>query len=133
MILNRARSAGKVLASRSDDNGKTWSKLAPISLPNNNSGIDAVTTKSGKHYLVYNHTPRGRTPLCVAVSEDAQIWRPAYVLESVAGEYSYPAIIEGGDGRLHITYTWKRQRIAYVVLDPTTLMPREYKDGAWPA
>ncbi len=134
MILNRARKAGKVLASTSTDNGKTWSQLAPISLPNNNSGIDAVTTKSGKHYLVYNHTPKGRTPLCVAVSEDAVTWRPVYVLENVAGEYSYPAIIEGSDGLLHITYTWKREKISHVVLNPAKLKPGEYlKDGGWPA
>lgn len=132
MILNRARKAGKILASESTDNGKTWSKLAPISLPNNNSGIDAVTTKSGKHYLVYNHTPRGRTPLCVAVSDNAITWRPAFVLENIAGEYSYPAIIEGAGGLLHITYTWKRERISYVALDPAKLAPREYENGAWP-
>lgn len=134
VILNRARKAGKVLASSSSDNGKTWSKLAPISLPNNNSGIDGVTTKNGKHYLVYNHTPKGRTPLCVAMSEDAETWRPVYVLENVAGEYSYPAIIEGSDGLLHITYTWRREKISHVVLDPAKLKPGEYqKDGGWPA
>jgi predicted neuraminidase len=132
VILNRARRAGKILASRSDDLGKTWSKLAPLHLPNNNSGIDAVTTRSGKHYLVYNHTPRGRTPLCVAVSDDATTWKPVFVLEQAPGEYSYPAIIEGSDGLLHITYTWKREKIAYVVLDPTKLVAREYVNGEWP-
>lgn len=131
-ILNRARTAGKILASDSADSGKTWSKLAPISLPNNNSGIDAVTSKSGKHYLVYNHTPKGRTPLCVAMSEDAITWKPAFVLENTPGEYSYPAIIETADGHLHITYTWKREKIRHVVLDPAKLAPREYENGAWP-
>ena len=33
---------------------------------------------------------------------------------SVPGEYSYPAIIQGRDGDLHITYTWNRKRIRYV-------------------
>jgi predicted neuraminidase len=132
-ILNRARRAGKILASHSNDNGETWSKLEPIALPNNNSGIDAVTTRSGKHYLVYNHTPKGRTPLCVAVSEDAKTWRPAFVLESAPGEYSYPAIIESADGMLQITYTWKRQKISHVVLDPAKLQPGEYSNGDWPS
>jgi predicted neuraminidase len=37
-----------------------------------------------------------------------------HTLESEPGEYSYPAMIQGADGNLHITYTWKRQRIKYV-------------------
>jgi predicted neuraminidase len=35
-------------------------------------------------------------------------------LENQPGEYSYPAIIQGRDGDLHITYTWNRQRMRYV-------------------
>ncbi len=30
------------------------------------------------------------------------------------GEYSYPAMVQSGDGSLHITYTWRRQKIKYV-------------------
>jgi len=40
-----------------------------------------------------------------------------YTLEDDAGmEFSYPYMIEDKDGLLHITYTWKRQRIKEVVI-----------------
>jgi len=120
-ILCRARGVGRVLEARSKDAGRTWSKLSPLDIPNPNSGIDAVTLRDGRHLLVYNHTPRGRTPLNVAVSPDGQNWEPKVTLEESAGEYSYPAVIQAADGRVHITYTWKRQRIKHVVLDPTGL------------
>ena len=84
-------------------------------------GIDAVTLQDGRHLLVYNHTPRGRSPLNVAISKDGQQWHPVVTLESTPGEYSYPAVIQGKDGRIHITYTWKRQRVRHVVLDPGKL------------
>ena len=48
------------------------------------------------------------------------------------GEYSYPAIIETGDGLVHITYTWKRQRVRHVIIDPAKLKPQPIVDGAWP-
>jgi predicted neuraminidase len=43
------------------------------------------------------------------------------VLESEPGEYSYPAVIQAADARVHITYTWRRQRIKHVEIDPATL------------
>jgi alpha-L-rhamnosidase len=42
-------------------------------------------------------------------------------LEDQPGEYSYPAIIQTADGRVHITYTWKRERVKHVVIDPAKL------------
>ncbi len=109
---------GKVFQVASDDLGRTWGPLTVTSLPNPNAGTDAVTLKDGRHLIVYNHTPKGRSPLNVAVSRDGQDWQPALVLESEPGEYSYPAIIQTADGLVHITYTWKRQRVKHVVLDP---------------
>jgi predicted neuraminidase len=44
------------------------------------------------------------------------VWTPAVTLEDSPGEYSYPAIIQTSDGRVHVTYTWRRQRIKHVVL-----------------
>jgi predicted neuraminidase len=101
-------------------------------LPNPNSGIDAVTLADGRQLLVYNHTTRGRSPLNVSVSTDGLQWQAALVLESEPGEFSYPAMIQTSDGRVHITYTWKRQRIRHVVLDPAKLSLRPMSAGEWP-
>ena len=59
-------------------------------------------------------------------------WKAALVLEDQPGEYSYPAVIQTNDGMVHITYTWKRQRIKHVVIDPRKLVLREMTDGKWP-
>jgi len=111
---------------------KTWSPFAPTVLPNPNSAIDAVMLKDGRALLVYNHTSRGRSPLNVAVSRDGRHWQGAAVLENEPGEYSYPAVVQARDGRVHVTYTWKRQRIKHVVLDPAKLRPRDLTEGRWP-
>lgn len=138
-ILARSKNRA-VLESWSADNGKTWSPLAETSLPNNNSGTDAVTLADGRHLLVYNHvkTPEGekkgaRTPLNVAVSKDGKTWHASLILEdSPISQYSYPSVIQSADGAVHIVYTWRRERIKYVKIDPAKLEMKEIKNEAWP-
>jgi predicted neuraminidase len=118
--LGRTRSQ-RIFETWSNDGGRTWTPISLTQLPNPNAGIDAVTLRDGRHLIVYNHTTRGRSPLNVAISDDGKTWKAALVLEQEPGEYSYPAVIQSADGNVHITYTWKRQRIKHVVIDPTKL------------
>lgn len=120
-ILCRTRN-GKIATSWSSDEGETWTPVSLTNLPNNNSGTDAVTLSDGRQLLVYNavETPPGakkgvRTPLNVAVSKDGIAWKMIQTLEdSPVSQYSYPSVIQGRDGKIHIVYTWRRQRIKYV-------------------
>lgn len=110
----------RVFTISSADGGRTWGPMTLTDLPNPNSGTDAVTLRDGRHLLVYNHTPAGRTPLNVALSNDGERWTRVLTLEDNKGEFSYPAVIQTADGLVHITYTWNRTRIKHVVLDPVT-------------
>lgn len=123
-IVCRSRQ-GRIVESWSTDGGSTWGPLSATALPNPNSGIDAVTLQDGRALLIYNHSRRDRSPLNVALADDGKTWKAGPVLESEPGEYSYPAVIQGADGRVHVSYTWKRRRIRHVVLDPSKLMPRD--------
>ena len=119
---------GRIATTTSRDCGETWSEVKLTDLPNNNSGIDAVTLRDGRHVLVYNPVSvkagkemGPRTPLAVAVSDDGEHWyKITEMIESSApqGELSYPAIIQGSDGHIYITSTWLRQCIS---LDDFTL------------
>jgi predicted neuraminidase len=109
---------GVITESWSQDSGHTWSKMAATSLPNPNSGIDAVTLRDGHQLLVYNHTARDRTPLNVALSEDGKRWEMVLALEKDDGEFSYPAVIQTSDGLVHVTYTHRRDTIKHIVIAP---------------
>lgn len=140
-ILCRSRNT-TINESWSSDGGKTWTEMKASALPNNNSGTDAVTLKDGRQVLVYNHTlpndswvkGKGpRTPLNVAVSNDGKTWYAAAVLEdSPISQYSYPAVIQTKDGLLHFVYTWRRERIKHVVIDPSKLELKEIVNKQWP-
>ena len=122
-VLCRSRQS-VITQSWSEDNGKTWSRMIATELPNPNAGTDAVTLRDGRQLLVYNHTvrggpfPSGRNMLNVAISNNGKDWKPVLTLERAKGEYSYPAVIQASDGRVHIMYTYKRQSVKHVILNP---------------
>jgi predicted neuraminidase len=133
--LGRTRQ-GKLFETWSDDAGRTWSRMTLMELPNPNSGTDAVTLADGRHVLVYNHNnalKNGRSPLNLAISGDGKHWLAAMILENEPGaEFSYPAVIQTSDGLVHVTYTWKRQRIKHAVIDPAQLSLRPIVGSEWP-
>lgn len=117
---------GVIATSSSMDNGQTWSRMTATSLPNPNSGIEAITLHDGRHLLVYNHLDSGesgwgsRGILNLAVSTNGQDWRPVGVLEKAKNaEFSYPAVMQSSDGLVHVTYTHKRTKIKHLVIDPS--------------
>jgi alpha-L-rhamnosidase len=69
----------------------------------------------------------------VAVSPDGKKWFAATILEdSPISQYSYPSVIQTKDGLVHIVYTWRRERIKHVVIDPAKLQLEEIIDKQWP-
>jgi len=119
-ILCRSRQ-GVITEAWSNDAGRSWSRMSATTLPNPSAGIDSLRLADGRFLLAYNPTTEGRQKLELAVSDDGKAWRRGVVLEDAPGEYSYPALIRSRDGRLHLTYTWQRQRIKHVVIEPARM------------
>jgi predicted neuraminidase len=129
MLTRASGDLGRICRAVSSDGGHTWSDPVPTSLPNPNSGIDAVRMSDGVIALVYNHTTQSRSPLNIAFSRDNGLtWSDPLTLESEPGEFSYPAVIQTSDGMLNITYTWQRRRIRHVVIDPRIAV----RQSVWP-
>jgi len=116
-ILCRSRNDA-IMQSFSYDGGNTWSAISKTSLPNPNSGTDALTLTNGTHLLVYNPLINGkddRSKLNIAYSKDGNTWEDVYVLEDqTKGEYSYPAIIQDENDNIQITYTYQRKNIKHL-------------------
>ncbi len=124
-LLRSTGEIGAIVEATSTDGGRTWGPVTKTALPNPDAGIDAVKMTDGRVALIFNNTATARTPLNLAFSDDdGKTWGTAYVLEEEPGEYSYPAIIQGRDGKLQITYTWKRRRIKHVTVDASALKTR---------
>ena len=121
------RSRQRVLVQSWSEDGRVWSKMTATSLPNPNSGTDAVTLSNGRQLLVYNKTTQRRSLLNVAVSSDGIQWKDVMTLEDQQGEFSYPAVIQSSDGMVHTTYTYLKKTIKHVAFNPGQFdMPEKF-------
>ncbi len=110
-----------IISSWSDNNGKKWSNMDSLSVVNSNSGIDAIDINN-KLFLVVNNPLKqgpewfyGRNILDVEYSTDGIQWQHLFDLENhEKGEFSYPAIIQTSDNKIHILYTYNRKFIKHV-------------------
>ncbi|RLD35157.1 MAG: neuraminidase (sialidase)-like protein [Bacteroidetes bacterium] len=106
----------RLMISESKDRGMNWSMVKDSQLPNEGSGADIVTMKNGHWVLAYNDTEDGRNSLAVSISTDeGKTWSYTRHLESderdlkIATQSSYPSIIEGKDGIIHVIYSFHRR------------------------
>lgn len=110
--------------SSSADNGKSWSPVRNSDIPNPGSAADIVTLKNGNWILIYNDQERGRYNLSVALSEDyGKTWPWHRKIEDGQNptQAHYPAIVEGKNGQLHISYSYfseKGKNIKYASFGP---------------
>lgn len=119
MMLRDTSSQRSLRTSLSSDNGWTWPDPTPISLPNPDAPVDALRLGDGRILLAYNHASSGRESLGLSVSsDDGRTWTKHAVLErETEKEFSYPQLTQGPGGMIHLTYTWKRERIGHITFN----------------
>jgi predicted neuraminidase len=104
-------SPGNVLLSTSADNGETWSYAAKTDIPNPSSSLEVIKLTDGHWLMILNDTGSGRYRLAAALSDDeGQSWQwKGYIALDQDGKnsYSYPSVIQGTDGMIHVTYSYR--------------------------
>jgi predicted neuraminidase len=100
----------RLMKSISPDKGRTWDTVHDSDIPNPGTAADIIVLKSGNWALVHNDIEQGRHRLSVWLSEDEGKTWPfrKIVVNGEPGSVTrghYPAIIQGSDGTIHITYT----------------------------
>jgi len=119
----------RVWISVSKDQGETWSGAIRSDLKSSAS-VELLALKDGRWIYIAGDTERGRYLLSLFVSHDeGQTWKPGHVLDfdpEETNRYSYPCVIQGKDGMLHITYSYSLEKertksIKHVCLDPAKL------------
>ena len=103
----------KLLYSQSKDQGVNWSPVVDSKVTNPGSGADAVVLEDGSWLIIGNDTNDGRHQLSLYRSTDeGQSWKHLFYLEKGPPKQiraHYPAIIQGKDGMVRVTYTYQNK------------------------
>ena len=128
-LLALLRHSRNITQIESRDAGQTWTTAVPTVLSNPDSGITMTKLANGHLLVVYNDSPTRRTPLVVVRSiDEGKTWEEPRHLESNPGEYSYPCIIQTADGKIHVSYTYRRYSIKHVEFNEDWLVHFERPD-----
>ncbi len=113
-------SEGRIYRADSRDDARSFSAAYATELSNNNSGIDVARLHDGRLALLHNPVGNNwgpRTPMRLSISSDnGASFQTLMDLDSGEGEFSYPAILSDG-ARVYLSYTYKRENIAYWEID----------------
>lgn len=123
-LMRDAGPANRIRASTSADNGERWETARSTDLPNPNASVALLRLHDGRLLLAWNPQTANRNKLALSVSRDqGATWSPPRLVEDAAGgdEFSYPALLQGRDGTIHLAYTWQRKAIKHLAFAPAWL------------
>lgn len=109
---------------RTDNGGATWQAGRRAELPNPDAPV-ALLRLAGGSLLLAGNAPEGREALHLWTSDnDGNTWRHAGTVEAAAdggAEFAFPALLQTRDGRIHLSYTWRRQGIRHATFNEAWL------------
>jgi predicted neuraminidase len=123
-MMRDAGSANRIPLASTADAGAGWQATHATALPNPNASVALLRLQDGRLLLAYNPQTANRNKLALAVSRDGGTsWSAPRLVEDAAGgeEFSYPALLQGRDGTIHLAYTWQRKTIKHVSFAPSWL------------
>jgi hypothetical protein len=117
-FMRRRGKDGHIWQAVSSDGCETLAGPFRTNLRNPDAGVDiALSGLSGRLLVAYNDSYRQRVPLCVGVSSDrGRTWRVRDV-ESDAGNFAYPKILQSRDGIWHLFYSYDYRHIQHAWFD----------------
>lgn len=107
-----------------DNGGESWRSVPRTDLPNPDAPV-ALLRLNGGNLLLAGNPREGREALQLWTSgDDGKTWRPAGSVEAAAdggAEFAFPSLLQSRDGRIHLSYTWRRQAIRHAAFNEAWL------------
>ncbi|QFT79357.1 hypothetical protein FIU89_01945 [Roseovarius sp. THAF27] len=98
--------SGRLLASYSEDGGRTWSEVVPSDMPNRSAPVAALGLGGGRILMAANDDPEGGDRLRLLLSDDeGDSWRVLRELEPNGAGARYPMLRRLDGGEIALAYS----------------------------
>jgi len=122
IAVMRNTASGWLWVMASEDGGESWTAPVDSGFPNPGSPASLLQLSGGGLLLVFNDSPVDRAPLSAALSYDGGVtWPYRRILLDGDSSYSYPAVVQGPGGAIHILCSLGRERIEHITCNEAWL------------
>lgn len=138
--FRQARSAGpaRIASAQTENAGQSWASGIDLDLANPNAAIAGLQLSNGDRLIALNDLELARHRLVLAIAPaGTSNWNVIAELESdqtlingLHREFSYPSLLLGANGEVHLLYTYDRKKIKHVQFDPRWIESKKNQKGS---
>lgn len=137
--FRQARSAGppRIASAQTENAGQSWVSGVDLDLANPNAAIAGLQLSNGDRLITLNDLESARHRLVLAIAPaGTSNWNVIAELESdqtlingLYREFSYPSLLLGANGQVHLLYTYDRKKMKHIQFDPRWIESKKNQKG----
>ena len=137
--FRQARSAGpaRIASAQTENAGQSWASGIDLDLANPNAAIAGLQLSNGDRLIALNDLESARHRLVLAIAPaGTNNWNVIAELESdqtlingLHREFSYPSLLLGANGEVHLLYTYDRRKIKHIQFDRRWIESKKNQTG----
>jgi predicted neuraminidase len=138
--FRQARSAGpaRIASAQTENAGQSWASGIDLDLANPNAAIAGLQLSNGDRLIALNDLESARHRLVLAIAPaGTSNWNVIAELESdqtlingLHREFSYPSLLLGANGEVHLIYTYDRKKMKHIQFDRRWIESKKNQKGS---
>jgi predicted neuraminidase len=138
--FRQARSAGppRIASALTENAGQSWFSGSDLDLANPNAAIAGLQLPNGDRLMVLNDLESARHRLVLVIapagtsnwSVIAELESDQTLINGLHREFSYPTLLLGANGEVHVIYTYDRQKIKHIQFDLRWIESKRNQKGS---
>jgi predicted neuraminidase len=138
--FRQARSAGppRIASAQTENAGQSWVSGVDLDLANPNAAIAGLQLSNGDRLIALNDLESGRYRLVLAIAPAgtgnwnviAEVESDQTLINGLHREFSYPSLLLGANGEVHLLYTYDRKKMKHIQFDSRWIESKKNPKGS---